>query len=429
MSLKPERKDIYFDDQEEMPATARQLYLDRKLRAAVGNAWKYAPSARELMEKARLKPSGIRSNRSLVRLPITRKADLLELQKSRPPYGGFLAIKPEDVERVFISPGPLYEPFHSSKIKWFSRALWAAGFRKGDVVINTFDYNLSPEGMLLHEALRQCGATVVDTDNGSAELQLRTMRDLKVNGFVGIPSFLMTIIRKAEETGFNFRNDYGLKRAWFTGEMLTPADRELLENTYGIDTRQAYNINEVGGAIAYECPQKAGMHFMDDYVLEIVDPATGNQLKPGEVGELVVTPINNPAWGMIRFGTGDLSSYTTERCACGRTSFRLNGILGRTADAVKVGGEFLVAGQVDKALLGFGSIAHYQLIITRNDDRDELTLKAELQDETADRLKVSNGLNTQFQSACHLKLDRVDFLTPGTFPPQYPHILDERKRE
>ena len=239
----------------------------------------------------------------------------------------------------------------------------------------------------------------------------------------------MSIIRKAEEMGFNFRNDYGLKRAWFTGEMLTPADRELLENSYGIDTRQAYNINEVGGAIAYECPQKAGMHFMDDYVLEIVDPATGIQLKPGEVGELVVTPVNNPAWGMIRFGTGDLSSYTTERCACGRTSFRLNGILGRTADAVKVGGEFLVAGQVDKALLGFGSIAHYQLIITRNDDRDELTLKAELQDETADRLKVSNGLNTQFQSACHLKLDRVDFLTPGTFPQQYPHILDERKRE
>ena len=133
----------------------------------------------------------------------------------------------------------------------------------------------------------------------------------------------------------NFRNDFNLERAWFTGEMLSPSVRKTLEENYGIDTRQAYAVTEPGGAIAYECPQKSGMHIMDDYVLEIVDPVTGEQLKPGEVGEIVITPINNKAWGLIRFGTGDLSSYVTERCPCGRTSYRLTGILAEPATLSK----------------------------------------------------------------------------------------------
>ena len=167
MALKAERKDIYFDDLEEMPATARQLYLERKLRQAINHAYKNAPSAREIMDRAHVKPSDIHSIKSLVKIPITRKADLIELQKSRPPYGGFLAIKPEDIERVFISPGPIYEPLHSAKIKWFARSFWAAGFRKGDIVINTFTYHLSPAGILIHEALRDCGATVMATGTGN----------------------------------------------------------------------------------------------------------------------------------------------------------------------------------------------------------------------------------------------------------------------
>ena len=181
------------------------------------------PSAREILDRAHVKPSDIQNIKSLVKLPITRKTDLIELQKSRPPYGGFLAIKPEDIERVFISPGPIYEPLHSARIKWFARAFWAAGFRKGDIVINTFTYHLSPAGILMHEGLRHCGATVIPTGTGNTEIQIQTMRDLKVNGYVGTPSFLMTIIKKAEEMGLNFRNDFALERAWFTGEMLSPS--------------------------------------------------------------------------------------------------------------------------------------------------------------------------------------------------------------
>jgi phenylacetate-CoA ligase len=327
MTRKLKPKDIFYDDREEMPDTARKIYLDRKLRQAIANAYKHAPSARLMMEIAHVGPADIQNIKNLVRLPITRKDDLIERQKSRPPYGGFLAVKPENIERVFISPGPVYEPFHSPKSKPFARPLWAAGFRKGDTVINTFDHNLSAIGILVNEGLRQCGAAVVPAGNASSETQLQLMRDLKVNGFTGTPSTLMALIQKATE--MNFRNDFALKRAWFTGEMLPLADRETLEKNYGIATSQAYTVFEVGGAIAYECPQKSGLHLMDDYVVEIVDPETGNQLKPGETGEIVITPINDKAWGMIRFGTGALSSLITEHCACGRTSWRLNGIAGK----------------------------------------------------------------------------------------------------
>ena len=331
MALKATRKDSYFDDLEGRPPRTRQLFLDRKLVQALKQAYKHAPSAREIIDRARVKPGDIRSIKHLVRLPITRKSYLIELQKSRPPYGGFLAINPDTVERVFITTDHIFEPLHSARIKWFATSFWAAGFRKGDVVLNTFSYHLSPAGVLSHEALRHCGATVVPTGDSDIAFQLQIMRDLKVNGYVGTPSCLMAIIQKAEETGLKFRDDFTLERAWFTGETLSPADRNILEENYGVDTRQAYAVTEAGGCIAYECPQKSGLHIMDDYILEIVDPVTGNQLKPGEVGEIVVTPIHNKAWGLFRYGTGDLSSIITEPCACGRTSYRLTGILGKTA--------------------------------------------------------------------------------------------------
>ena len=429
MALKAVRKDVYFDDIETRPVNSRRLYQEGKLCHAIKHAYKHAPSAREILDKARVKPSHICSIKNLEKLPITRKTDLIELQKSKPPYGGFLTIKPEKVERVFISPGPIYEPLHSSKIKWFAQAFWAAGFRRGDIVLNTFTYHLSPAGMLFHEALKQCGATVVVTGTGNTEIQLQTMRDLKVNGFVGTPSFLMALIKKAEEMGLNFRNDFALECAWFTGEMLSPSLRKTLEEDYGIDTRQTYGVTEPGGAIAYECAQKSGLHLMDDYVLEIVDPVTSKQLKPGEVGEIVVTPINNKAWGLIRFGTGDLSSYTTEKCSCGRTSYRLTGILGRTGDTVKVRGMFVVARQVDEAIMNLDTISRYQLIVNRIEQRDELTLKAELKEATIDQSKLANDLNEKFQSVCRVKIDKIEFLKSGTLPEKYQKILDEREWE
>ena len=417
----------YYDDLEIMSHEAREEYLTKKLRRTISHAYHHAPATRRLFDRNGLQPTDIRTIADLVKLPVTRKTDVIEWQKQEPPYGGLLAIPEKEVERVFISPGPIYEPQQVARIKWFAKPFWAAGFRKGDVVINTFTYHMSPGGVLMHESLRDCGATVIPAGIGNTDAQIQIMRDLKITGFTGTPSFLNTIIKRAEELGYNFKRDFSLKRAWFTGEMLPPSLRKIFEQEYSIITAQAYAVTEPGGAIAYECTSHSGMHFMDDYVIEIVDPATGKQLEEGEVGEIVVTPIHNLSWGLIRFGTGDLSGFTAEPCFCGRTANRLAGIIGRTGDAVKVRGMFIVSKQVEQVITNFEDITKFQLVVTRKSERDEITLRAELKPGTKEiKARLMADLNEKFQNICRVKLDKIELLDSGTLPEQYHRIADQR---
>jgi len=420
------RRDEYFDELETMAVAEREIYLNRKLSETIDHAYHFAPAVKKLFDGAGVTPDQIRTVKDLGKLPVTRKTDLIELQKLNPPYGGLSTIPPEDIERVFLSPGPVYEPIQHSGIKWFAKAFWAAGFRKGDVVINTFTYHLSPAGILFHEAIRDCGATAVPTGTGNTDIQIQTMYDLKVTGFVGTPTFLMTVIKRAEELGYDFHRDFSLRRAWFTGERLPMSLRKTFEEDYQITTTQAYAVTEPGGAIAYECHQKSGLHMMDDYVVEIVDPETGNQLNPGETGEIVVTPIHNKTWGLIRFGTGDMSSYTTQPCPCGRTAHQLTGIVGRTGDAVKIRGMFVVAQQAEQAITTIKNISKFQIIVGRIEHRDDIVLKVELADEILDRVKLAEDLGKNFQNICRIKLDKIEFVEAGTIPQESKTIVDER---
>jgi phenylacetate-CoA ligase len=425
------KPDDFFDELEIMPPETREKYHNQRLSQTVEHAYRHAPAVKAIFDKAGISADQIGTIKDLEKIPVTRKTDLIELQRKSPPYGGFLTIPPEDVDRVFLSPGPIYEPIQHASIKWFAKAFWAAGFRKGDVVINTFTYHLSPAGILFHEALRDCGATAIPMGTGNTEIQIQTMYDLKVTGFVGTPSFLMTLIKRAEEIGHNFQKDFTLRRAWFTGEMLAPSVRKTLEEDYQIDTYQTYAVTEPGGAIAYECSKKTGMHLMDEYVIEIVDPETGKQLGPGETGEIVVTPVHNKVWGLIRFGTGDLSSYITEPCPCGRTASKLTGIIGRASDAVKVRGMFVVARQAEQICLSLDQISRFQIMVTRREQRDEITLKAELKQEATeeDKRKLGNDLKLKFLDICRIKLDWIDFVAKGTIPEEQPKIVDERTWE
>jgi phenylacetate-CoA ligase len=416
----------YFDELEIMSPQQRERYLNQKLMEIVEYAYHQAPSARELLDRAGVSPSQIRTIKDLEKLPITTKTELIELQKSKPPYGGFLAIPPEDVDRVFISPGPIYEPLHTEKIKWFTKSFYAAGFRKGDIVINSFTYHMSPAGILFQEALRDCGATVIPMGVGNTEIQIQTMHDLQVTGFVGTPSFLMMLIKRAEEIGYNFHRDFVVRRAWFTGEMLPPSLRKSLEEDYGVSTAQTYAVTELGGALAYECSQKSGMHLMDEYIIEIVDHMTGKQLGPGEIGEIVVTPLLNKTWGLIRYGTGDMSSYATTSCPCGRTSNRLLGIVGRTSDATKVRGMFVVAKQAEQIFANFDQISRFQIVVGRQEQRDKMTFRIELKDEAVDKSQLGEDLNKRFQDVCRLKADKIEFVASGTIPKEHKTILDER---
>ena len=420
------KKDEYFDKLEVMTAEERRAYQDKALAQTIDNAYKKAPAARELLDNSGVKPSQIKTVKDLEKLPVTRKTELIEMQKNKPPYGGLSTIPLQEVERVFLSPGPVYEPIQHSGIKWFAKSFWATGFRKGDLVINTFTYHMSPAGILFHEAIRDCGATAIPMGTGHTEILIKTMLDLKVNGFVGTPSFLMTVIKQAEEAGYDFYRDFKVKKAWFTGEMLSPSIRNTLEENYKIDTRQAYAVTEPGGAIAYECSLKDGMHYMDEYIIEIVDPETGKQLEPGQVGEIVVTPVHNKTWGLIRFGTGDLSAYKTEICSCGRTADKLTGIVGRASDAVKVRGMFVVAKQAERVFAEFETVSRFQIIVDRKAQRDELLIKVELKDESIEKNALAEDINARFQSVCVVRADGIEFVTAGSIPPDCKAIADKR---
>jgi phenylacetate-CoA ligase len=421
-------KDEFFDKLETMSSDARGKYLDKKLREQFDYAYKHSPAVKASLDKAGVKPEQIETVKDLEKLPITRKTDLMEMQKANPPFGGIAGLPSEDIERVFISPGPIYE-MQPSAYQWFAKAFWAAGFRKGDVVINTFTYHMSPAGILFHEGIRACGATVVVAGTGNTDLQIQIIKELQVSGFVGTPSFLNTIIKRAEEMGHNVIKDLAIRRAWFTGEMLPPSLRKTFEEDYDINTFQTYAVTEPGGAIAYECGHKSGMHLMDEYVTEIVDPETGKQLGPGEVGEIVTTQLHNKNWGLIRFGTGDLSSYVTETCPCGRTAPRITGIVGRAGDAVKVRGMFIVARQAEQAIMSFSQISRYQLTVGRREHRDEMSLKVELKESGIDKEKLSVDINNKFQDICRIKIDRIEFVAPGTISDKKQGIVDERKWE
>jgi len=423
------KKGDFFDELERMTLEQREQYQTKGLQKAIEHAYAHAPAAKAIFARAGIKPTDVKTVKDLEKLPITRKGDLIELQRSKPPYGGFLAVPPNEVERVFITPGPIYGPHQTEGISWFGKTIYAAGFRKGDIVINTPTYHMSPAGMLFHEGVRACKATVIPTGVGNVDAQIKTMLDLKASGYTGMPSFLMTIIKRAEEMGHDFRRAFALKRAWFTGEMLAPATRKELEEKYGIDTYQCYAVTDLGGCVAYECSEKAGMHFMDEYIIEIVDPDTGKQLGPGETGEIVATPIHNPCWGLIRYGTGDMAAYMIEPCPCGRTAYRIMGIVGRTADAVKVRGMFVIAKQAEQVFSEFKQIAQFQLIVGRTGERDELVVKIELADASIDTARLSILVSERFPQVCRVKLDRVEYVPKGTIPPEHRTIVDERRWE
>ncbi|MDD5487296.1 MAG: AMP-binding protein [Dehalococcoidales bacterium] len=418
------RKDEHYDQWETMSEEARENYLASRLRLQLHHVYRNCPAARDVFDTAGVSPGDIDTIDDLSRLPVTRKEDIIRLQEKAPPYGGLVAVPEEDVERVFISPGPVYE-IQSADIEWFSRALWAAGFRKGDVVINSFTYHLSPAGMLMHEGLRNCGATVVVAGTGNIEIQLRAMKQLKVNGFLGTPSFLMMLIKKAEENGEDFRKNYHLEKAWFTGEPLAPSLRLVFEDDYGIDTYQGYAVTEPGGVIAYECSEKNGFHLIDDYAVEIIDPESGKSCRTGDAGEIAVTPVHNKTWGLVRFGTGDLSRLDRAACPCGRTAPRLTGILGRTGAAIKVRGMFVVPGEVEKTINGIEAITNYQLKVSRSGTRDSIEMIVSLKAGAAEE-DVIGLLARDFQARCRLKLDDIKVVPEDFFKPEYKKVDDTR---
>ncbi len=375
--------------------------------------------ARRLME-AGLEPAAIHAVKDLDALPVIRKDDLGEYQAASPPFGGFLAATTGELKRIFQSPGPIYEPEAHVPDYWrWAPALRAAGFRPGDLVLNCFAYHLTPAGAMFEEGLFAIGCAVIPGGVGNQDQQVRLLHDLGVSGYVGLPSYLKALLEKAAELNLPLK----LKKAFVTAEPLPPSLREII-NGYGVTIRQGYGTAECGN-LGYECEQQDGWHLPEDAIVQVCDINTGQPLPPGESGEIVATLLN-PHYALVRFGLGDLSTLTTEPCACGRKSARLLGWQGRIGDAVKVRGMFLHPKQLRDLLSRFPRVERWQAVITRVEHKDFLTLQVVSREP--DPASLAETLAAAARDSIKFNLE-VETVPPDAIPVGAPPIRDERTWE
>ena len=413
---------------EKMSQQERKKYLDERLKELVPYAYEKAPATKKRLDNAGIAPSAVSTIKDLESLPILRKDDLVELYKANPPFGGLVTVPVSELERVYVSPGPIYDPHHQSEIFWrrHTQLSGALGFAKGDIVVNTWSYHLVPAGLLIDEALRRAGITVIPMGVGNTELQVQVMNHLQVTGFFGSTGFFMNIINKAEEMGYDIKKDFNLRLACVGGEMGGGPVRALVEQKYGIATMDMYGTADIG-MIAYECNQKSGMHITEDVIIEIINPDTEKPIELGEIGEIVVTPIDE-TYPLLRFGTGDLASWIDEPCKCGRTSLRITRILGRMGDAVRTRGMFIHPRQIGPAMAPFVEVSKYQAVVTRSGHRDDFVLRVELKsEEGVDKEKLSAQLIKAVSDAVRIKLDKIEYVTKDVIPEEHKLIVDERE--
>ena len=423
---KDERLRGYYNEQlETLTWEEKKQVMEDQLQQAVLFAFEEAPAMREKFKAAGMGPDDIRSLEDLQSLGITPKAQMRQLQQASPPFGGFLGVDPGRLRRIYSSPGAIFDPEGHQADYWrLQGVFFNTGFRPDDRVLNTFSYHLTPGGLMCDEALTGIGCTVVPGGVGNTDTQVQLMAELELTGYVGVPSFLLALIERAEQAGRDFRREFHLQTAVTAGEMLTDASRSRLEEEYDLHVRQFLATADVG-AIGYECGEKNGMHFADHRIIEVVDPETGKQLGPGQVGEVVVTLLENPVYPLIRFGTGDLSYYEETPCPCGRTSPRLMKLVGRVDQVTKVRGMFIHPSQVEEVIAAFPEIQTAQAVVGREQDRDTLTFRAVLAQPSKPE-GLATSIQETIRNLLKLRAD-VAFVSEEELQESEKRILDIRK--
>ena len=308
----------------------------------------------------------------LAGIAVLPKDDLPDMQAADPPFAGMLGVDPGSLRRIHRSPGPINDPEGRRADYWrMAPAFRAAGFRSGEIVLNTFSYHMTPGGHMMDAGLREIGCVVVSGGVGNSAGQVALASQLGATGYTGTPQFLLTLLERGREEGVPL----DFRRALVSGAPLPPALREELQRGYRVSVFQAYGTADAG-AIGYECAAKQGWHVAPGVVVEVLDPGTAEPCDPGVAGEIVVTSAN-PVYPLVRFGTGDLSSFLPDACACGRTSARLAGFLGRVGEGIKVRGMFVHPRQLAAVLAGESGVVRYQGAVTATGHRDLLTILVE----------------------------------------------------
>ena len=358
------------------PAEREKIHFERlpKQLAYARERTAYYSKALEGVDLAK-----VTSREALATLPITRKSDLTALQRASLPFGALNATPASGLARIFMSPGPIYDPEGRGPDFWRNaRCLFAAGFRPGDVVLNCFSYHLTPAGSMFETGLHHLGCAVIPGGVGQTEMQARAIADIRPSGYVGTPSFLKIILEKCDELGVDSSS---MRRALVSGEAFLPAVREFMKGR-DVDCYQAYGTADLG-MLAYETSAREGLVLGEELILEIVRPGTGDPVAPGEVGEVVVTPFNAD-YPVVRLATGDLSAILEGQSPCGRTNIRIKGWMGRADQTTKVRGLFVHPHQVAEVLRRH-DLKRARLVVENEGGEDRMTLRVEDASESAAR--------------------------------------------
>ena len=400
-----------FDALESRAPAVREAALLAALPKQIAHAQKSSAAFASLL--ADVNPAEVTSRAALAQLPVIRKSELQERQQSARAasgnvFGGFSAIGyGAAMPRVFASPGPIYEPEGTARDYWrMARAIFAAGFRPGELIHNSFSYHFVPAGSMMETGAHAMGCTVFPGGTGQTEQQVQAMRELQPAGYIGTPSFLKIIVEKAEELGLTLPS---VKKAMFGGEAYPPSLRDWF-TAHGIAGYQCYATADLG-LIAYETEAREGLVLDEGVIVEIVRPGTGDPVAEGEVGELVVTTLNAD-YPLVRFGTGDLSAVLPGQCPTGRSNTRIKGWMGRADQTTKIRGMFVHPKQVDDIVKRFPELTRARLVVSGEMANDVMTLKVEA-------ASVAEGLAARIGEAIRdvTKLrGQVELLAPGALP-------------
>ena len=403
----------HFDTLENCDPSQRQTNLFTRLPEALRHAMQAPAYARHLKG---INPTTVVSRAALARLPVLRKSELPALHKACPPFGGFINGPAGSFGRLFTSPGPIYEPESRHPDPWRgARALFAAGFRSGDVVLNTFSYHLTPGGFIFDSAARALGCAVIPAGPGNVEQQLELIEAYRPVAYAGTPDFLKILL----DAGKTAKRDVSsIKRAMVSGAAF-PASLQDEIRTRGIDAYQAFATADLG-FIAYESSARDGVIVNEDLILEIVRPGTGDPVDDGDVGEIVVTSLGSHPW--IRLALGDLSATLPGPSSCGRSNLRIRGWMGRADQTTKIKGMFVRPEQVAEIGQRHPELGRLRLVVSRDGETDAMVLKAEtastdpgLPDAVAATLRAVSKLG-----------GTVELLAPGSLPNDGKVIADER---
>jgi phenylacetate-coenzyme A ligase PaaK-like adenylate-forming protein len=403
----------HFDALETRDPAAREKDLFARLPGAIANAMTAPGWAKQLGDTD---ATAIISRAALAKLPVLRKSSFPALQKEAPPFGGFNVTPPGKAKRLFMSPGPIFEPEGHEGDYNAARALFAAGVRSGDVVHNCFSYHLTPGAFILEAGAHKLRCAVIPGGVGNTEAQLDAIVQLKPSAYVGTPDFLRVLLDAAAKSG---KDASSIRRGLVSGAALPPSLRKELAER-GIAVKQCYAVAEVG-VISYESEALEGMIVNEDMILEIVRPGTGDPVADGEVGEVVVTSFN-PDYPMIRLATGDMSAVMTGASPCGRTGTRIKGWMGRADQTTKVKGMFVRPEQIAEVLKRHPELRRVRLAVTREAEQDAMTLLAECDGAAAG---LADAVAATLQAATKLK-GAVKLVSAGSLPNDGKVIADER---